>query len=108
MPPFSITIPPTTIASVSALRSALDYGDSSLARCSAFYDDLNAFRKKYTTASKLSGIDLHDWKNPVHLDGLLEMTFAYLDREGNGSLFWPDNKTLPNYNRLQYAKNHLM
>ncbi|KAJ4288230.1 hypothetical protein N0V88_007419 [Collariella sp. IMI 366227] len=33
------------------------------------------------------------------------MTTSYLDKEGNGLVFWPDDKTSPNYNKYQYSKD---
>jgi hypothetical protein len=90
---------------ISELRHELDYGDSKLPRCSAFNDDVRAFRKKFLTSSGLRGLELHDWKSSAHQAGLSEMTTAYLDHGGNGSLFWPDDVSSPRYNTLQYSKH---
>ena len=39
----------------------------------------------------------YDWKSPEAQTGLTELTFAYLDKEGNGGrLFWPDDEASPN------------
>ncbi|KAL2192292.1 hypothetical protein P885DRAFT_82332 [Corynascus similis CBS 632.67] len=35
------------------------------------------------------------------------MTVAYLEKEGNGMLFWPDDKSSDNYNKYQYSKDHV-
>lgn len=34
------------------------------------------------------------------------MTTAYLEKEGNGALFWPDEESAAHYNRWQYSKHH--
>ena len=93
------------IPSITALRNELGYGDQKLPRCAAFYDDTRAFRKKFRTSHGIAGVDLHDWKSPEGQTGLTQMTFAYLDKEGNGGLFWPDDEASPNYNRYQYTKD---
>lgn len=95
--------PPASLPNITALRQALDYGDPHLARCSAFYDDVRAFRKKFVTSDGMLGPSLHDWRDRDHQDGLREMTRAYLDRDGNGLLFWPDDPSAANFNDLQYT-----
>src|SRR4051812_1556135 len=92
-----------SIPNITALRQQLDYGEPSLPRCVGFYDDIRVFRKKFHTASGIPGMDLHDWKSRKHHDGLDEMTNAYLDKEGNGILFWPDDDTSPNHNKYSYV-----
>ncbi|KAK4251356.1 hypothetical protein C7999DRAFT_28086 [Corynascus novoguineensis] len=95
------------IPSITALRNALDYGDPHLPRCAAFYDDTRAFRKKFKTSRGVPGADLHDWKSRDGQAALTEMTVAYLEKEGNGMLFWPDDKSSDNYNKYQYSKDHV-
>jgi len=96
----------SSIPTITALREQLDYGDSHLSRCNAFYDDVRTFRKRYRTHDGSSGISLYNWKSPEHQAGLKEMTEAYLDKEGNGALYWPDGDTDPNRNKLRYSQDH--
>lgn len=91
------------IPSITGLRLALDYGDSQLARCSAFYDDIRAFRKKFVTSSGRPGPSLYDWLDRDHQDGRNEMTEAYLNQ--SGLLFWPDDLAAVNHNKLEYTKD---
>ncbi|KAI1079008.1 hypothetical protein F5B20DRAFT_189652 [Whalleya microplaca] len=100
--------PKTTAASlpkITTLRHELDYGDAGSDRCAAFYDDVRAFRKKFHTRNGIPGINLHDWKSQEHQSGLSEMTVAYLDTHGNGPLFWPDDPSAANFNKLQYSRD---
>ncbi|KAI1864402.1 uncharacterized protein JN550_008959 [Neoarthrinium moseri] len=101
----SSRITATSIPNITALRVGLDYGDPRLTRCSTFTDDLRGFRKKFVTSTGLPGPDLHEWKLKEHQAGLDEMTAAYLDRDGNGPLYWPDSETSPNYNKLRYSRD---
>ncbi|KAF2190544.1 hypothetical protein K469DRAFT_387705 [Zopfia rhizophila CBS 207.26] len=96
------------IPNITILRQQLQYGEARLARCNAFYDDLRVFRKKYNTPTGLRGVDLHDWRSPVHQSALAEMTLAFLETEGNGEVYWPSDATSPNFNPLQYSKDHHM
>ena len=92
-----------SLPSITALRAALDYGDAKSARCTFFYDDIRHFRRKFTTSTGISGVKLRDWKDAAHQAGLTELTTSYLDQHGNGSLFWPDDKSSQNHSRLQYS-----
>lgn len=94
-----------TIPNITALRTALDYGDARLPRCATFYDDMRAFRRKFTTSRGVPGVDLHDWKSREGQAGLSEMTIAYLEKDGGGLMFWPDDSLSPNYNKFQYSKD---
>lgn len=95
----------TAIPNITALRKELDYGDANLARCVAFYDDMRVFRKKFKTSRGVPGTDLYDWKSQEGQKALSEMTYAYLDKEGNGLVFWPDDPSAANYNEYQYTKD---
>jgi len=96
----------TAIPKVTALRRALDYGDAQLLRCITFNDDTRMFRRRFQTTSGVSGIDLHNWKSREHQAGLNEMTMAFLEKAGNGQVFWPNDKSAANYNKYQYSKDH--
>ncbi|KAF7547736.1 hypothetical protein G7Z17_g7514 [Cylindrodendrum hubeiense] len=39
----------------------------------------------------------------MHQDALLEMTQMFLERDGNGARFWPDDPTSPEYRGLKYS-----
>ena len=95
----------TEIPKIKALRSELDYGDPSIPRALAFINDINAFRRKFKTALGVDGDALHNWKDQATHLGLDEMVDAYLEREGNGQLFWPDDQSSKNYNKYQYSKD---
>ncbi|KAH8646324.1 hypothetical protein BX600DRAFT_519147 [Xylariales sp. PMI_506] len=101
----SSKVPATNLPNITQLRQGLDYGNPQLNRCSAFYDDVRGFRKKFRTTTGIPGPDLHNWKLREHHAGLDEMTNAYLDRHGNGLLFWPDSESAANYNKLHYSKD---
>jgi hypothetical protein len=94
-----------SIPNITTLRNELDYGDSRLPRCAAFYDETRAFRRRFKTQSGIDGVDLHDWRSSEVQAGLTAMTVAYLDGEGNGARFWPDDKHSRNYNTYQYSKD---
>ncbi|KAJ9134132.1 hypothetical protein NKR23_g10363 [Pleurostoma richardsiae] len=99
----SSKIVPTKIPNITSLRDQLDYGNAGSKRCSTFNDDIRVFRKKFRTTDDIAGVDLHDWKNPAHQAGLTEMAQAYLDKGGNGSVFWPDDETSPYKNKYSYS-----
>lgn len=100
------SINPTSIPSITALRQDLNYGDAKLPRCQAFYEDVRLFRKKYISSQGLEGGSLHEWKLREHQNALGEMTRAFLDRDGNGRHYWPDDETSPRYNGLKYSSGH--
>lgn len=90
---------------VTALRELLGYGDLN-PRSSIFSDDIRSFGRKFQTSDGLAGSDLLEWKSPRHQAALEEMTDAYLERDKNGYLFWPDDKESVNFNSLQYSRDH--
>ncbi|KAK5655306.1 hypothetical protein OQA88_5873 [Cercophora sp. LCS_1] len=93
----------SSIPSITALRRELDYGELKLPRCSAFNDDINAFRKKFITSRGVAGTDLFNWNSKDGQEGLAEITSTYLDEAGNGRIFWPDDESAANYNKYQYS-----
>ncbi|KAK4450328.1 hypothetical protein QBC34DRAFT_297569 [Podospora aff. communis PSN243] len=103
--PGSPTVFAANIPKITSLRKDLDYDDARLPRCAAFNDDTRAFRRKFKTSRGVNGVDLHDWKSEATQAGLNEMTTSYLDRQGNGQLFWPDDRSSQNYNKYQYSKH---
>ena len=103
----SPNMPATAIPNVTALRRDLDYGDAQLPRCTTFYKATKTFRGTFQTTRGVSGIDLHKWKSREDQAGLTEMTAAFLDKAGNGQVFWPNNKSAANYNIYQYSKDHV-
>ena len=105
MHPASRKIAAANIPSITALRKELGYGDPRLHRCSAFYDDIRVFRKKYTTRKGQPGVSLYDWKSPEHQRALTEMAHDYLETDGNGLLYWPDDPAALNYNTIHYSEH---
>ncbi|KAJ2977223.1 hypothetical protein NUW58_g7877 [Xylaria curta] len=102
----SYQIPAANLPKITALRRELDYGDTGSHRYSAFVDDVRVFRKKFVTKNGVSGTSLHNWKSQEHQSGLSEMTAAYLDTNGNGLLFWPDDPSAENANKFQYSRDN--
>ncbi|KZL69530.1 hypothetical protein CI238_00722, partial [Colletotrichum incanum] len=100
------SINPTAVPSITALRQHLNYGDAKVSQCQAFYDDLRAYRKKFVSSHGLEGSGLHDWKSRDHQLALGEMTRAFLERDGNGRRYWPDDEGSPHYNGLRYSSDH--
>ncbi|KAK7425937.1 hypothetical protein QQZ08_007519 [Neonectria magnoliae] len=45
------------------------------------------------------------WRNPVHRRWLMTGTASFLDKDGRGGLYWPDNPLAENYGKLQYRKD---
>ncbi|KAI9154817.1 Bifunctional cytochrome P450/NADPH--P450 reductase [Paramyrothecium foliicola] len=93
------------IPTITDLRRMLGFGDPALHRSQIFNDDTRVFRGKFTDSEGQPGYDFFDWKSAKHQKGLDELTDAYLDKEGNGSLFWPDDPTSARHNGLQYSQD---
>ncbi|KAI6777563.1 uncharacterized protein J7T54_001039 [Emericellopsis cladophorae] len=106
-----MTSSPSTIAqipTISKLRHELDFamGDKPQYDCHDFIDDLRSFRRVFRTAAGTEGRDLHQWKSRDHHLGLSEMVDAYLDRDGKGVKFWPDDPSKRYFSSsLQYTKD---
>ncbi|KAI1326075.1 hypothetical protein F5Y16DRAFT_376324 [Xylariaceae sp. FL0255] len=101
-------IPQTAAANlpkITALRQQLGYGDVGTNRYNTFIDDVRAFRRKFRTRQGLEGISLYTWNSPEHQSGLSEMVTAYLETDGNGYAFWPDNPSAADGERLQYSRD---
>ncbi|KAK1982950.1 hypothetical protein LZ30DRAFT_589468 [Colletotrichum cereale] len=96
---------PTALPTITALREALNYGDAKSLQCQAFNDDLRAYRKKFVSSHGLEGSHLHDWKSRVHQSALTEMTQTFLDRDGNGRRYWPDDEASAHYNGMRYSSD---
>ncbi|KAF2813326.1 uncharacterized protein BDZ99DRAFT_253876 [Mytilinidion resinicola] len=94
--------PASSVPNITELRRQLQYGNNH----PTFSDDIKMFRKNYRTPSGLVGMDLYDWSSPQHQAALEEMTNAYLEQEGRGNLYWPDDRTSANLNILQYSRDH--
>lgn len=101
----------STIPNISALRHALDYaeGDRSHDDCCDFMKDLRSFRRVFRTAMGTDGRTLHQWKSRNHYLGLSEMVDAYLNRDGKGVQFWPNDPSKRYYSSsLQYIEHKFM
>ena len=59
------------------------------------------FREKFTTSDNVLDVNLFDWKSNDTQAGL-ELKTAYLDIEGNGSLWWPDDDSSSYYKKYAY------
>ncbi|KAK2015519.1 hypothetical protein LZ32DRAFT_602165 [Colletotrichum eremochloae] len=99
------TANPTAVPTITALRQELNYGDAKSLQCQAFYDDLRAYRKKFVSSNGLEGSLLYDWKSRDHQSALAEMTRSFLNRDGNGQRYWPDDETSAHYNGLRYSSD---
>ncbi|KXH39669.1 hypothetical protein CSAL01_02993 [Colletotrichum salicis] len=98
-------INPTSIPPITQLREQLDYGDPHLPRCQGFYDSVRVFRKNFVTSQGWEGSTIHEWRIREHRTALAEMARAYLERHGNGQLFWPDDNTQGRANKLKYSSD---
>jgi hypothetical protein len=93
------------IPNITGLRVALDYGDPDLPRTRALNDDLRVFRRRYKSPLGPDGVDLHNWSSHVHQLALIRMADDWLDGDGNGARYWPDDEADSKYNKLQYSKD---
>lgn len=95
----------TSIPNITKLRTQLDYGDRSKARCQAFYDDLRVFLRKSIAADGTPAIDWYEWNTQKSRVVFRELAEAYLDESGLN--FWPTAVSHPNKNRLDYAEDQV-
>ncbi|KAK1754179.1 hypothetical protein QBC47DRAFT_403567 [Echria macrotheca] len=95
------------IPNIKTLREELGYGDPKQRRYSVFCEYTSLFQKIYRTGSGIGGLELHNWKSDITQAGLDDMTAAFLEDEGNGWLFWPDERSSTYYNTLQYSEHSM-
>ncbi|KAK2060495.1 hypothetical protein LY76DRAFT_467637, partial [Colletotrichum caudatum] len=97
---------PTTPPIITALRQELHYGDAKSLQCRALKDAMRSHRKEFVSSNGLEGSLLYDWKSRDHHSALEEMTQAFLNEDGNGRRYWPDDETSAHYNGLRYSYDH--
>lgn len=102
------SINPSEIPSITALREVLDYGDQHLPRCKRLHDNMRYFRTTFISSKGLEGSSLIDWKSREEQAALAEMTNAFLERDGTGRQFWPDDEASDRFNRLRYSTHHAL
>ncbi|KAL0764081.1 hypothetical protein CaCOL14_013408 [Colletotrichum acutatum] len=95
---------PTSIPSITSLRAQLGY-----VSCEKWgYDDFTTSTRQFLDRFTIEGWKgrlIHEWNSEKHQDLLKKMVISYLDDDGNGKRFWPDNEI----GRLQYSthqENH--
>ncbi|KAF2496206.1 hypothetical protein BU16DRAFT_561040 [Lophium mytilinum] len=91
----------SSVPNITELRRQLQYGNGH----PTFSDDVKMFRKNYRSPSGLVGMDLYEWSSQQQQTALDEMTETYLEKEGRGNLYWPDDETSTNLNVLQYSRD---
>ncbi|KPM38597.1 hypothetical protein AK830_g7946 [Neonectria ditissima] len=94
----------TDIPNITHLRRELDYGHARIQRDIVFYNTLRSYITTFTSSNGIPGVEFLRWKFRPHQFGLLEMVSSFLDKDGKGSHFWPDQADAPNYGKLQYSK----
>jgi hypothetical protein len=94
----------TALPSITTLRRELDYSDPTLNRFATFNDGVRVFRKRFRTTEGVPGVSQYDWKE--HQAGLTSMTVAFLDGDGFGPIYWPDDESSRYFNKLQYSKDN--
>ncbi|KAK7433567.1 hypothetical protein Landi51_13867 [Colletotrichum acutatum] len=89
---------PTSIPSITSLRAQLGY-----VSCEKWgYDDFTTSTRQFLDRFTIEGWKgrlIHEWNSEKHQDLLKKMVISYLDDDGNGKRFWPDNEI----GRLQYS-----
>jgi len=95
------------IPNIKTLRKELGYGNPKQIQYRMFYEYTSFFQKMYKTSNGTLGLELHNWRSEATQIGLSEMTTAFLEDEGNGSIFWHDERSSEYYNTLQYSKHSM-
>ncbi|KAH7001609.1 hypothetical protein EDB80DRAFT_97571 [Ilyonectria destructans] len=95
----------THIPNIRTLRAELDCAHVGQRRDVNFYNSVCSYMFTFKSTHGLKGTELTRWKAPPHQKGLLELTRRFLEDDGNGAIFWPDDSTSPEYRSLQYSKD---
>lgn len=103
-----VPIKGNAIPSIAGLLRRLDYGGPYLLRTREFYLCFRSFPTSfYTAKTTTNGSTLTRWK-PTDLEyGLAELACTWLYCHDNGSIFWPENSSHPNYNNVQYPADEI-
>lgn len=86
---------------VTKLKQDLGYGRPRQRRDNRFSKALRDYIAKYKTRCKIAGEDLCQWEE--HKSQLTDLVLDFLDEDGKGPLWWPDDKTSFNYGPLQFS-----
>ena len=92
------------IPRVVVLCHAVGFGASRL----KFQKELICWRKKYRTASGLSGMDVTNWAWERDRYNLGVMAKHYLETGGHARKHWPSNGQMSPRGRLIYPKDELL
>ncbi|KAH7155467.1 hypothetical protein B0J13DRAFT_618911 [Dactylonectria estremocensis] len=92
------------IPSIKELRQELDYGHARERRDILFYNVTRSYAFNFKSSQGIPGSELMRWKYRPHQDGLLEMASQFLDQDGKGAYYWPDDPEASNHGKLQYSK----
>ncbi|KAH6990787.1 hypothetical protein BKA56DRAFT_610367 [Ilyonectria sp. MPI-CAGE-AT-0026] len=94
----------TNIPVITDLRKELDYGHAHERRDIVFYNTVRSYIFTFTSSKGIPGADLLRWKFRPHQSGLLEMATQFLDHDGKGAYFWPDDPASANHGKLRYSE----
>jgi hypothetical protein len=86
----------TLVPTITTLRQDLGYGGENQETWKIVYDSASDLRKVFVTSKGLKGTEILDWKSKEHQDALADMTDTYLEANGNGRLYWPEDSTQNN------------
>ncbi|KAF7540778.1 hypothetical protein G7Z17_g12114 [Cylindrodendrum hubeiense] len=93
------------IPGVRQLRCELGYGSAGQRNDIEFYNFICAYIFTFTSSNGLKGSKLTKWKSPRHQTALLELTNKFLEQDGKGVVYWPDNPTHANNRGLEYTRD---
>jgi hypothetical protein len=94
----------SNIPTITELRKELDCGHAHKRLDIALWNAVRSYGSHFTSKSGIPGHDLLKWKDRLHQNGLLQMAHSFLEEDGKGSYFWPDDPTDQHYRKLQYSK----
>lgn len=88
---------------VTVLRKRLGYGESGQPRDKNFKREVKRYASTYQTDRGVPGSQLCDWRSN-HLE-IKRMTDRFLDRDGNGVRYWPDEAGDTDPDRLRWSRD---
>ncbi|KAH6900271.1 hypothetical protein B0T10DRAFT_470100 [Thelonectria olida] len=92
------------IPTITELRKELDCGHPHKRLDITLWNSVRSYGSHFTSRSGIPGHGLLRWRDRSHQNGLLQMTHRFLEEDGKGSYFWPDDPTDQHYRKLQYSK----
>ncbi|KAL6406753.1 hypothetical protein AUP68_09557 [Ilyonectria robusta] len=103
---FFKNIKASSIPDIRALCRQLDYECSEQRQHVEFYNDVERYSAGFMTTTKMPHTRPLRWTNSNHQDLLIEMTTSFLNAEGRGMFYWPDDAEHEDYGRRhQYVKD---